>query len=280
MQHSKIFVVGLLFSYNAWATHNVFNAPARVDQGPVANIQMSADPHQDNSTTLTVNNSVEQRAFIDFTSIVASIRSLPFDAAMQASQRWYHESSSFIIRHKVKIGIGAIIAGYGCFHYTMFMLHSFFNDSQRWANWGPLIEVEDLLTLQPEHLEEELLLEIQRKYINQTNPTDFITPLITFLTEIEYEQLQAQRYLTIAKWLERLHVSYYLPFSLKTDQIRLQAQRLAHIKHTFHNWAAHHKIALTKKELIVKRNKQFPQPSFITNWLECSRKMFNAINQN
>jgi len=273
MQHFvACLLYSVLISFSLSATHNVFNAPSKAGDGPFANIQMSADPHQNNSTNLTVKNELQQRAFIDFTSVISTFKSLPVDAFMQASERWYKEGNSFISNNKWPIGLGMVILGYGCFHYTIFQLHSFFNDSQRWANWGPLIEAEDLLTLQPEHLEQELLLEIQRRYINAENPTDFISPLISFLNEIEHEQKLAQRYLTISLWLEKIHIQYYLPFRLRTSEIKLQAQRLVHIKHTFHNWAAHHKIALTKKELVTKRNKQFPQESFVSKCVAYGKK--------
>lgn len=108
---------------------------------------------------------------------------------------------------------------------------------QPWSSWKEYLDPERLYP-RPE-LEKELILTIQRQHVNIQNPTDSLSPLITFLNYIEQEISMIKEYLALHKWLNRLYVARFFPFNKKEIARGPQRlTRLASIKQLFFSWVA------------------------------------------
>lgn len=115
--------------------------------------------------------------------------------------------------------------------------------SDTWASWKNGISYDALTMIPPEDLAKELVLEIQRKYSSIQNPTDFVSPLITFIHAIDKEIETTQRLSLAYTWFCRLHIQNFVPINEKLYQTTQNINRkLIYLKNVFLSWAAEYKI--------------------------------------
>lgn len=181
------------------------------------------------------------------TQIAKNTANQVFTSTIQTAQDAYHGAkdftSAFVHEYKWRI-VGITIAScYGYLAYTSICLRLYFNQQERWFNWNEHLTLEALCASSQKELGIELVKEIQRRYTSMNAPTDFVTPLITFLQSIDQEQQQLELYLRLGPWIERLRLctltGYNTQLAKKCDMWR---RRVAYLRATFMRWMADYKL--------------------------------------
>jgi len=142
-------------------------------------------------------------------------------------------------------GCAASLYGYVC--YTVYQGNRYLQSSDLWSSWKSSLELETLLSLPQKELAEELVREVQRRYTNPANPTDFVSPLSAFLTALEKECTTIQFYTEFNTRLHTLYLSKAIPLNCCVyTNAQKRIQRLLYLKNVFITWAADFKIAQTQ----------------------------------
>jgi len=150
---------------------------------------------------------------------------------------------SFLSRHKYKIIFCSLLGSYGTLSAKIVLDNHYLNQSDLWGMWQPNLSFDQLCEIPQKKLGRELILEIQRRYLNQERPTDFITPLITFIKAADYELKRIVRYIRIATCIKHLHLIILFPTNeKKIEKAQLILQKLRFVKHIFLSWAAEYNL--------------------------------------
>lgn len=116
-------------------------------------------------------------------------------------------------------------------------------DNSSWGAWKDNLSFESLCLLSQKELEQELLADIQKRYLQKKDPSNFIQPLILFLQDIENRIKIIKRYVWYCNHLDRFVVRIFFPLSArKKDEAVAQLQRMQFIHHIFMSWMAEQNI--------------------------------------
>ena len=106
------------------------------------------------------------------------------------------------------------------------------NNPHAWCNWKPYMILEDSKKM----LIQDLLQTIESKHSNNKKPTDYISPMVQFLQEIEEESSILRHYLIMNRWTNRIYMNTILPHSFE-QLVQEKLDRLDFIKKVFFDWA-------------------------------------------
>lgn len=139
-------------------------------------------------------------------------------------------------------GCAASLYGYVC--YTVYQGNRYAQSNDLWSSWKSSLELETLLSLPQKELAEELVKEVQRRYTNPANPTDFVSPLSAFLTALEKERKALEFYAEFNAWIQALYLSKIIPLSCSSyTDAKKRVQKLVYLKNIFITWAIDFKMA-------------------------------------
>jgi len=173
-------------------------------------------------------------------------------------KKYQNYCQSFLNRNKYKIILFSILGSYGTLSAKIIFDNHYLNQSDIWGMWQPSLSFDQLCEIPQKKLGRELILEIQRRYLNQEHPTDFINPLVMFIKAADYELKRIIRYIRITTVIKHLHLLILFPTNEKIiEKAQLILQRLHFVKHIFLSWAAEYN--LMQKQL--KRRKIVPPTS-------------------
>lgn len=122
-----------------------------------------------------------------------------------------------------------------------------------WSKWKYHLSNEELQYIAPQTLGYDLMCEIQRRYLDTQNPTDFSQPLITFYESItrEYKLLQHYKFVCdMLNWLYLHPISWYN--EKLYDLVEWRMQRLHIVWHIFVSWLAEYNIDNQVKSWLAK----------------------------
>lgn len=203
-----------------------------VDNHPVVNVTVLQS-----GITSKINTSAHATNFLQNTiDLVQSSHSMIPDSIktnipkmlihLTAYSKWYMVGASY------SSICAALIAGN---HYI--------NGDLRWARWKKETSMADFYAMTHKQISHELIHEIQRRYLNPKNPTDFLTPLITFINTIDYEVSRTNWYIRLATLISWCHLTMFFPVNeTKLEQARRAQERLHFIKHIFVSWAGEYNV--------------------------------------
>lgn len=168
-------------------------------------------------------------------------------AAAQAAQE--AAISSFALlkvlwrKNSYKITFTTIAGLYSALYYELLKLERYIQSSDRWCNWKTEADTTTLLGYKQQDLASMLLLEIQHRYTDNDNPTEFVRPLIDFMSSITREIEKIKLYKDCMQFLKRWRIEklLWLDRTLPDKSIDL-LQRVTYLKSTFLSWAAEYKI--------------------------------------
>jgi len=164
-------------------------------------------------------------------------------------KQWSNKTVNFFHKNRYLLGASLALGGYivAC-NYTV-QANKFLERTDTWASWHNEITTEQLMAMNHKELAKELIVEIQRRYSNPQNPTDFISPLIAFVQTIDKEIALLKSYRTYFIWVQKLHLQAALPIQqkllYKADD---SYKKIIHIKNIFLSWAADYKINHNKSK--------------------------------
>jgi len=153
------------------------------------------------------------------------------------------QSTSFAQKYQDEILIGTGIGLYSLIFFGLIKGDSYLNQKNLWSCWPHNIDFQKLIQTPPDEIQKQLLIEIQIRYMKIDSPTDFVTPLVKFMNDIEKEKKNLIFYQKLYETLSKFYLSWIFPMN-KTMflTIKEKLERLSFIRDIFLKWAAHYKI--------------------------------------
>lgn len=167
----------------------------------------------------------------------------------------YKVISEYVKNNKKIVFSGLITSFYLALNLRLYYLHYKLKSSKCWSQWRSSLELEELYLIPRLTLYNDLLTNIQTKYINFKNFRDKLAPLSKFLEDVEQEESYIKQYEYIVKALKWIHIGNFIFYSNNLyKQLSKRYSRLIFIKGAFLNWyAENNKISLAEKEVLVRR---------------------------
>jgi len=184
---------------------------------------------------------------IEVWTIVKTSIVTPITETIAGSRKWlegfWGDAWQLVSGHKYKLIGTSIVGTYTYLLYKALRGNSYLAQDDSWFSWEKELSMGQLLSIPQKELAQRLLTQVQHRYLNAANPTDFLSPLINFMRDIEAEINQLRIYNRIYKWTETINLSNILPFNKKRfKNIQEKIQRLLYFKNIFSSWVAHYKM--------------------------------------
>ena len=198
------------------------------------NVQKGASSNVTTTTTTHQKSELSNR-------LIKKIKSISLPELRSTADRCF----SSIMEHKWTVYGVTFLALYLIACYQLVRGNAYFKNRSSWSAWKEEISLRDLAEIPQTEVARELIISIQRKYLNPQNPSDFFGPLVSFLVDLEAEITVSKRYLKRFNWLGKIYFTYLFPgdtsaFALAEEKIA----RLFFIKEIFVTWTVEHKLEL------------------------------------
>lgn len=149
----------------------------------------------------------------------------------------------YTTNHKQVLLVSSLIGIYSYLWIQFFKARWRLLRSESWCNWHAEYSMEELIQLSQKQLALDLLTTIQQRYQTDHDVTDFLSPLMHFLQEINHElaifSFCINRYAT----LQKLYLTVLFPFQgCFIDRAQEAHQRLLYLKNIFLSWITEYKI--------------------------------------
>lgn len=157
---------------------------------------------------------------------------------------------NWIANNKIKSFFIGITVGTLSIQAYLLYLENKLKDPNCWSLWDRSKSLAELYSLSQADMSEKILKDIQRTYTTIKNPTDFVTPLIIFLEDTQFEERYLRHYKLIIEKSRKIYLNKILMYDdalLRSVDERLE--RLKFIKITFLTWLATYKINFTAKDI-------------------------------
>ncbi len=169
-----------------------------------------------------------------------------------AGSPWPSEIVKFLYAQRYFIAVGAALGVYVFMCRECAHINHYLECYDSWGAWHKEYSLEMLLAMPQQQIAKDLVIDIQRRYSNNANPTDFISPLISFCKTIDHEIELVNRFLSIYSFLMRTQLLSIFPLNIKRcAELGDIKKRLQYIKNVFLSWAADYKIEHNKKTINV-----------------------------
>jgi hypothetical protein len=167
-------------------------------------------------------------------------------------KKYKEHATTFAKSHKGLMVAGTLVGTYAAVLYGVLSGNSYLENADLWSEWNADMG-DDLLTIPQQEVAQALIREIQERYVNGQNPSDFISPFIAFVKDIEEEQKWLERYNSLYSYLEPIGGTYVFPFDeeLYVD-LEEKIARLTYLKNVYHAWIAEYKIVQHADKLMRK----------------------------
>jgi len=213
------------------------NVPVRVEVSINNNHQIRSENSTENKNVVTQSDQTLFSTVPRLYDYAKSFDPQPYKLSMR---QW-------LKKNKYKIIQFSILGSYLTIWVILLSSHYYFDQADAWSGWQSAIPFTELYTKPQQLLQQELIFDIQKRYINQQNPTDFISPLVTFMNRINGEEKYLNCYTTILNGISRLHLArLFLINDKKIKKIELRKQRLTLVRQLFLSWSAEHNISQEK----------------------------------
>lgn len=126
--------------------------------------------------------------------------------------------------------------------YLKYLEHKLQNNTC-WSLWLRSRSIEDIYLLSKDDFSKDLILNIQNVYTSITNPTDFITPLIKFITDVDNEIKNLKNYRNIVNTYNKLYLNKIMFYDKKlAESLDDRQKKLIYMRSCFLSWLADYKI--------------------------------------
>lgn len=154
--------------------------------------------------------------------------------------------------NKYYMTASAIFGGYAYMFYRLRIIQSYVDTQPSWGAWKKEVPMDTLLAIPQDKLTQDLMMSIQERYISIENPTDSLTPLMTFCKEISDEKDLVAAYHNYVSWCIQCSLNKILPISdTLLAQLALRKQRITYLSTLFQSWLAHYKLEQIKHSRTV-----------------------------
>lgn len=143
---------------------------------------------------------------------------------------------------------------YAYLHYEIISLKWYLKQKKLWSAWPyPTTTLESLFETPRPMLEKDLLAAIQNRYFAAHDPTNFETPYILFLQDLQKEEKALIRYQRIVQTIQKLYLSAITWHDKQLSEATTERlQKLRYLKSIFSAWMTENKL---QKTGFIKKNR-------------------------
>lgn len=201
------------------------------------------------------NNTVSSNSLAESASIATQTLQATFTQLSSVLVEYKDRYSGFfysigfsLFEHRSFFAALGVVSLYAYAVYYALKAHSYLSNDHLWSRWKEEIAMQELLIEQRAIIANDLVLDLQRRYTFAENPTDFLTPFVYFMQDIEDELAMLQHYQKIEKALQKIRIRSFIPY-YQTVFVTIQEkiERLLYVKNIFLTWAAEFKLATHEK---------------------------------
>jgi len=206
----------------------ILSIPFLQAETPIINVTVS----QSTSNDLNVKNEQTQKAWNVF-----------YDDQQQVYQNIKTSIMNYIKNNKIQCSCITLSSIYAYISYQIYTNQKVAKDPASWSNWYNNYTIEELFSIPGEKIGNELLHEIQTRYADPDNPTNFIYSLVQFSKIIQTEIEALENQIKIYSWLQTAHC--FQIFFVDADaitKIQTKIHKILFLKHIFATWYATYKI--------------------------------------
>lgn len=145
--------------------------------------------------------------------------------------------SNWASNNKLKIALSTISIMYLGTFYRIIVLWNAIKNNECWSLWKSSLNFEMFLSIPQKQLTEELISDINLKNSNPKNPTDFINPLVLFISQTDNELQNLKDFIAIATMMKNLNLERIFFISeVEISKVQERVQRLTYIRNLFSTW--------------------------------------------
>jgi hypothetical protein len=211
------------------------------------------NPIQSPSNTITADISSSSKQVL-LTNLKFKIPHVPFDYYKDKVQHQCMSLSQWIGVNKQRIVVSIIIGLYALLCYLAHNANQYIKSDTHWFAWKRNSSLSNLLNENQQDLQEQLMVSIQARYLQPSNPTNFIDPIIHFIGDINHELTTLRRYHSLISLLNDFYISRIM--LVKSDlamAIQEKIDRVVYIKKVFDCWIGQHNM----QQLYIKKESSF-----------------------
>lgn len=198
------------------------------------------EPQTINNNNIHIYTSATQAS--SSTNVLSAVQQLPLTPAML--EKLGKQSGSFLNKNKLLLAAIASAYLYGRTFVAVVQGNHELANTTSWASWKSDVSLDELKALDQAVLTKELLRDIQKRHTSAEKPADALLPFITFLSTIDTEIDQINRYRSLHFWIETCHASWLFPLNERRfASASNRLERLWFVKNLFLSWAADYKLS-------------------------------------
>jgi hypothetical protein len=118
----------------------------------------------------------------------------------------YEQASSFTVRHKKKCIFFSLVGSYLATRWYFYNLQRKILRTDDWGSWNGILPLEELAASDQEQLISSLMHTVQVRYISIQNLDDTVTPLVSFMRDVERERQTHNRYAFVSGMAAKLYL--------------------------------------------------------------------------
>lgn len=165
-------------------------------------------------------------------------------SARDQTKEYAYGMLSWMNQNRTKTVLSGALIGYGYVWYTLVSLNYALAENTNWSTWHDTLTLEELLAKPQQDVATDLLTAIQRQYTTPEKFDDIISPLVSFVRDVDTEVMQLHQIVKLHSWIDRLRISFLFPKqSLLVSQAQEKIHRLTYLKNLLLHWVSQNKVA-------------------------------------
>ncbi len=149
---------------------------------------------------------------------------------------------TYVKEHKMRVILASLATLYVVVECILVRLTHKLSNPTSWGLWKQTVSFENLLSMSQKEVSKDLIFSIQQRYQTESTLTDFLTPFITFLRDIDQEIHTVKRLIRMQRILTTLRIARFFPYQYTLPTLSERLQKLLFLKELFISWIAQYKI--------------------------------------
>ena len=201
-------------------TQQQFSQPTTtvIDHGDTTAITNTSNNTHSHTNEISVNNNIH----------IATAIAL-YQHACTALHNQKQSFLKMLTTHSLSIFLASFVLLYAALYGYIWTENRYLAHQSRWCHW-----------IKSNCISQDCLIKaIQTKYINNTNPTDHLSPLMLFMRDIAHEEQRITRYAWCTHYIQKTVLARILPCTnILTERAEELLSNLTILKKIFNDWLA------------------------------------------
>lgn len=233
-------------SFNLYLPHMTQQQTTHTQTQPITHLDYNANNQSSlvNETEIAAKSSSAVHSTIQNTNVitlstVVTISHQLINTVKQKMDTLSNHSKGVWNTHKYKSIPALLLASYMIIFLRSCYDHHYLHNTHLWGYWRHQQTDAELYGTPYYQITDQLLIDIQKRYMLSNDPTNFVTPLISFLKDIDQEEKILKRYVWYTGWLNksRLRILFFCN-KAKTKKATNLLARLQLVRTLFTQWMA------------------------------------------